>query len=250
MASAIDEIGGRLAALQNALAFACAAAGRDPESVRLIAVSKLQPPSAVACALRLGQCDFGENYAQELRDKAAALQVLPEAASHIFRLRWHFIGPLQRNKVHLVVGRVCLIHSVDSLELIAALAGRVARLREKEPRLTQDCLIQVSLAGEAQKAGCAPVELPALLDAIAEAGGLLRCRGLMCLPPLAEDPEASRPYFRKLRQLAKEVGQRPRAHVELRELSMGMSHDFLVAVAEGATLVRVGTALFGPRTAA
>jgi pyridoxal phosphate enzyme (YggS family) len=240
-----SSVSERLPVVLEALAQACAAAGREVASVRLIAVSKLQPVEAIAEALRLGQRDFGENYAQELRDKSALL----EAAGP----RWHFIGPLQRNKVNLVVGRACLIHSVDSVALVEALNGRVARLNAERPpsapALTQDCLIEVNVGDEAQKAGCAPAELPVLLDAIAAAGGTLRCLGLMCLPPQHEDLEASRPYFRKLRQLLDDAKQMARPHVELRELSMGMSHDFPVAVAEGATLIRVGTALFGARPA-
>lgn len=238
------ELARRLAGVREGLMRACAAAGRDPASVRLVAVSKIQPAAAVAAVLRLGQLDFGENYAQELRDKSALLQA--EGAAP----RWHFIGPLQRNKVPLVVGRAALIHSVDSLALLEALAARVARVREKEPAqaaLVQECLIEVSLAGESQKAGCEPHELPALLDAFANLGGTVRCLGLMCMPPLSDDAEASRPHFRRLRELLGELGQKPRPHVELRELSMGMSHDYPVAIAEGATLVRVGTAIFGAR---
>lgn len=234
----------RLADLQSAIVKACQASSRPAAAVRLIAVSKLQPAAAVAEALRAGQCDFGENYAQELRDKHRELADQPGAAA----LRWHFIGPLQRNKVHLVVGRAALIHSVDSLELIAALAARAGKHAESgtSPGFRQDCLIQVNLAGEEQKAGCPPAELPALLDAFATAAAL-RCRGLMCLPPAVTTPEESRPYFRRLRELRDTHAQTSRPGVELSELSMGMSQDFAVAVSEGATLVRVGTALFGSR---
>lgn len=253
LAAAFDKDGAahglaeRLSALQAAIEGAIKAAGRDTKSVRLVAVSKLQPPAAVALALRLGQTDFGENYAQELRDKHAALLTDPTLAHEIGKLRWHFIGPLQRNKVHLVVGRACLIHSVDNLPLIEAMKSRVLRLRDKTPEATADCLIQVNVAGEAQKAGCTTDALPALLDAIALAGGLLRCRGLMCMPPESADPEASRPYFRRMKELQTLLSKESRPHVELCELSMGMSHDFAVAIAEGATLLRVGTALFGAR---
>lgn len=229
----------RLAAVEAAIAAACQAAGRAREGVRLVAVSKLQPAEAVAAIAAAGQRDFAENYAQELRDKGEALAALG--------LRWHFIGPLQRNKVRLVAGRAALIHSVDSEALVEELAARVGRERTRDPALTQDCLIQVSVAGEAQKAGCDPAELPKLLDAIAAAGGVLRCRGLMCIPPADDDPEAARPHFRRLRALRDEAAQRARPHVALTELSMGMSHDFAIAIAEGATLVRVGTAIFGER---
>jgi pyridoxal phosphate enzyme (YggS family) len=235
----------RLLTLRTAIAQACARSGRPHDAVTLVAVSKLQPLGAITQALHAGQCDFGENYAQELRDKDRELAGDPLRA----QLRWHFIGPLQRNKVHLVVGRAGLIHSVDSRELVLALSARAARHRQTEAPgadFVQDCLVQISLAGEEQKAGCLPAELPALLDAIAESG-TLRCRGLMCMPPAAEDPEAARPYFRRLRELRDEQAAVPRPRVQLHELSMGMSHDYEVAIAEGATLVRVGTALFGAR---
>ena len=239
----MESIAQRLAGLQAQVTAACVASGRSVDSVRLIAVSKLQPVQAMTEVLKLGQLDFGENYAQELRDKAQELQALPEAA----QLRWHFIGPLQRNKAALVVGRASLIHSVDSLSLIAELASRAKRVRVSKPTFCQDCLIQVDLAAEPQKAGCSPEEVPALLDAISGADGLLRCCGLMCIPPAVESAEDARPYFRRLRQLLQELAHQPRPHVELTELSMGMSQDFQVAISEGATLVRVGTALFGAR---
>lgn len=235
----------RLAAIRAGMAAAARRAGRPEDSVRLVAVSKRQPAAAIAEARRAGQLDFGENYPQELRDKQKELAAEPGFSS----LRWHMIGPLQRNKVHMVVGQVALVHSVDRLELIEALAARVLRDREKQPELVVDCLIEVSVAGEAQKAGCTAAELPQLLDAIAEKGGALRARGLMCIPPLADDPEASRPHFRRLAELRAEQAQPScaRPHVELVELSMGMSHDYEVAIAEGATLIRVGTAIFGKR---
>jgi hypothetical protein len=237
----------RLAGLRAAITEACTRAGRDPAGVRLLAVSKLQPAAAVAEALAVGQLEFGENYAQELRDKDAELRALGAEQldpAALGGLRWHFIGHLQRNKVHLVAGRVALIHSVDSLELLAALRARLERDGAR-----QDVLIEVSLAGEQQKAGCPPAEVPALLDAVAASGGALRCRGLMGMPPLSDDAEASRPCFRRLRELRDELSRTSRPHVALDELSMGMSHDFAVAIAEGATIVRIGTALFGPRPA-
>ena len=237
------SIAARLSAIQAGMAAAARRAGRGESSVRLVAVSKRQPAALVAEALQAGQLDFGENYPQELRDKREELVSVPGSSS----LRWHLIGPLQRNKVHMVVGQVALIHSVDRLELIEALAARVLRDREKQPGLCVDCLFEVSVAGEEQKAGCSIAELPQLLDAIAQSGGALRARGLMCIPPLADDPESSRPHFRRLAELLAEQSRIVRPHVELTELSMGMSHDYEVAIAEGATIVRVGTAIFGQR---
>lgn len=230
---------------------ACERSGRPLSAVRLVAVSKHQPVAAIAAALRVGQCDFGENYAQELRDKIHALAADNRLTSEVAQLRWHFIGPLQRNKVNLVVGRVALLHTVDSQGLIEAIAARVDRLRQADPsaaQLAQDCLLQVNVGDEAQKAGCSPAQLPALLDAIAQQEGRLRCVGLMCIPPAAPDPETVRPFFARLRQLREQQAVIARPFVDLRELSMGMSHDYEVAIAEGATLIRVGTALFGPRS--
>lgn len=240
-----EEMGARLLHVRGEVARACARAGRDPAGVTLIAVSKGHPAESVAalCGPDIGQRDFGENYAQELRDKARE-QALAGAG-----LRWHFIGALQRNKARLVVGTAALIHTVDGAPLIEALA---ARARQQGVQVA--CLLEVNLGGEAQKSGCAPGEVAGLLDAIAGEGGALRCQGLMCIPPAPpeglgdeEAAEASRPYFRRLRGILEEAGAAARPHVALRELSMGMSHDYAVAIEEGATLVRVGTAIFGPR---
>lgn len=202
------------------LAEAARAAGRDPKSVTLLAVSKTLPAERVREAIAVGQTLFGENYAQELRDKA---REVPGA-------RWHFIGPLQRNKVKYVVGVAELIHSVDSLALLDEIAGRADKLG-----VVQRCLVQVNIGGEAQKSGCAIAEVPALVQAFA-ARSSVRCEGLMCIPP---EGVAPRPFFENLAQLA--------ATEKLGTLSMGMSADFAEAIAAGATIVRVGSALFGAR---
>jgi PLP dependent protein len=214
------------------LAAAEQAAGRPAGSVRLVAVSKKMPPDDIRAAFDAGQRDFGESYGQELRDKRDALAALPD-------LRWHFIGPLQSNKVKYVAGKVTLVHSVDS----AALLDEIERRGAPQP-----CLVQVNVAGERQKHGVAPDELPGLLDRFA---GMrcARCEGLMLIPALVDDPEAARPSFAALRALRDREAARARPNVELRELSMGMSHDLEVAVAEGATMVRVGSAIFGERGA-
>jgi hypothetical protein len=222
------SIAERLAAVRAEVEAAARAAGRDPALVRIVAVSKLHPAAAAAEAVAAGQRDLGENYAQELRDKARAV-----AGAH-----WHFIGPLQRNKVKYVVGVAALIHTVDNLSLLDEIARRAAA-----HGVTQRCLIQVNVAGEAQKSGCAPDELPPLVDAFRERPAV-RLDGLMCIPPAA-DPEATRPHFRALFALA--TAERARTGLALPELSMGMSADFAVAIAEGATLVRIGTAIFGER---
>ena len=216
------EIAARLAAGKARVAQAAARAGRDPASVRLIAVSKTKPVALVREALAAGQTLFGENYAQELREKSEALGPGVE---------WHFIGALQTNKARMVVGRAALIHTCDRLALARELSKRA-----QGGGLTQRVLLEVNVGREPQKAGALPEQAAALLDQVRALPGL-RCDGLMCIPPASGDP---RPHFRALRELGAGLG--------LAELSMGMSADFEVAIEEGATLVRVGTAIFGERT--
>lgn len=196
-----------------------------PTGVTLVAVSKTRPPEAIREAWAAGQRDFGENYAQEWRAKA-------EALADLDGLRWHFIGGLQTNKVKYLAGRVAFVHTVDRLELAQEISRRWAKAGANAR-----VLIEVDLGGEEQKAGCAPEAVEPLLAAIR---GLpaLEAVGLTCIPPPGDDP---RPHFRALRALRDRVG--------LRELSMGMSGDWPVAVEEGATIVRVGTAIFGERPA-
>jgi len=217
----MSAVGAAIAEVRERLAVAARAAGRDPAQVRLLAVSKTVAAERAREAILAGQLDLGENYAQELRDKA---RLVPGA-------RWHFIGPLQRNKVKYVVGVAALIHSVDSEALGAEIATRAGKLG-----IVQPCLVQVNLGDEAQKSGCAAAGLPALLEAL-RAHPALRIDGLMGIPPALGDP---RPLFAQLRELA--------ARHDLSELSMGMSADYEAAIAEGATWVRVGTAIFGARS--
>ncbi len=196
-----------------------------PPGVTLVAVSKAQPAAAVREAHAAGQRHFGENYVQEWRGKAEALSDLPD-------LLWHFVGSLQTNKVKHLVGRVALVHTVDRLEL----AREISRRSAQEGAVTR-VLVEVNVAGEAGKAGCAPAEAPALVEAVRALPGL-DLRGLMCIPPAEGDP---RPHFRTLRALRDRLG--------LSDLSMGMSGDYPAAIEEGATIVRVGTAIFGERPA-
>jgi pyridoxal phosphate enzyme (YggS family) len=200
-------------------------AGRDPGSVDLLAVSKKQPAARVAEALASGQEDFGENYVQELLPR---LREFPGA-------RWHFIGRLQRNKCKLIAGKVKLIHSVDRAEL----AEEISRAAVREGT-SQDLLLQVNLGSEESKGGIEPPRLSAVLEEIGPLPGI-RVLGLMALPPLSEDPERARPYFKKLKEMRDQS-------LPGGILSMGTSHDFEVAVEEGATLVRVGAAIFGERS--
>ena len=234
-----EHIAARLREVREQIAAAAARAGRPVDSVRLIAVSKKMPAEDVRAALAAGQVDFGENYAQELRDKRAAFEadgptggVLP---------RWHYIGPLQRNKVKFLAGRVALIQSVADIDILDEIERRA-----EAAGADQDCLVQVNIAGEAQKSGAPLSSLPALLDAFARARRA-SCRGLMLIPPLDTDAAQTRRHFAALRELRDREAAVARPRGDLRELSMGMSGDFVEAIAEGATLVRVGTAIFGTR---
>ncbi|MBT8491534.1 MAG: YggS family pyridoxal phosphate-dependent enzyme [Deltaproteobacteria bacterium] len=218
----VDE---RLASLSARIEAAARAAGRDPTTVHLVAVSKRHPASAVIEAADAGQLVFGENFAQEMMAKQDEVG-RPE-------LSWHFIGKLQRNKAKQVVGRAALIHAVDSSRLVDEIGKRAVAAG-----VEQAILIAVNLAGEASKSGVAAGQCAALVDHARATAGV-DCRGLMTMPPLTDDPERVRPHFRRLRELASELG--------LPELSMGTTGDFEVAIAEGATLIRVGTAVFGPR---
>lgn len=216
----------RFASVGDQIADACARAGRDPDAVRLIAVSKRHSVAAIEAAYQLGHREFGENYAQELLDKSGQL-------THLSDLRFRFIGHLQRNKARRLVEAGCTVDTVDSPRLADALAQAVPA-----GSAPLEVLVQVNVAGEAQKSGVAPAELPALVAHI-RAQTTLDLRGLMTVPPAVQDPESSRAHFAALAELAAAHG--------LPELSMGMSHDLSVAVEEGATMVRVGTALFGKR---
>ncbi len=232
--------------VRNRIAEAAARQGRDPRSVRLIAVSKRQPVELIREAYAAGQRDFGENYVQELSLKAQQLADLPE-------LRWHMIGHLQRNKAKLVAQTASVVHAVDSPELAIELAKRVS---DSMPAAKQfsiagqasdgrlPVLVEVNVGGEKQKSGCELEALPFVLGAI-EACSKLRLAGLMTVPPFTQDPADSKPHFEQLAVQRDRYGGVER----LPELSMGMTLDLEYAVAAGATLVRVGTAIFGERSA-
>lgn len=228
-----ESIPGRLAEVRNRIADAAGRANRSPGDVRLIAVSKTHPIDAVRAAADAGQLDFGENKVQE------ALQKIAQSTDT--RLRWHLIGHLQSNKARKAAAAVHAIHAIDSVDLLkkvdqaAAAAGR-----------TVDVLVQVDLALEDTKFGAPEADVPAIFAA-ADACRAARLTGLMLLPPLAENPEEARPWFVRLRGVRDRLRDAGVPADRLRELSMGMSHDFAVAVEEGATMVRVGTAIFGER---
>jgi PLP dependent protein len=218
-----------LAQVRDRIARAAEAASRDPASVRLVAVSKTKPASAIREAYAAGQRDFGENYAQELVEKSEELSDLPE-------LRWHFIGHLQSNKARFVAPIAHLVHTVDS----ASLANELAKRAAKAARDTLDVLVEVNVGGEAQKHGATAGALAEIIAAV-EAAKPLRVRGLMTMPP--HDLEGARRAFEALVSLQATHGGKSK----LPELSMGMSDDLEIAVACGATMVRVGTAIFGAR---
>jgi pyridoxal phosphate enzyme (YggS family) len=223
----------RLSQVRARMAAAAGTAGRDPFSIRLVAVSKTFPAQAVRDAYAAGQRDFGENRVQE------GLQKIRETTD--LTIRWHLLGHLQTNKARKAGPAFAMVQSVDSVELLEKLDAAAS-----DAGAAPELLIQVDLAGEATKFGVAPGEVPRLFDAAAA------CRaatvvGLMTLPPIPDTPEDARPYFRRLRELKDEWLAAGVPASMLRELSMGMSGDFEVAIEEGATIVRVGTAIFGSR---
>lgn len=249
----MSSIETQLSIVKSRIQRACIASGRDVSSVRLIAVSKRMPSEAIREAYAAGQRDFGENYVQELLRKSEDLVDLPD-------LRLHLIGHLQTNKVKSVVRAVSMIQSIDSLRLIDELGKRVLLPAVDESRridLGQDgaqtskvlgprlpVLVEVNVAGEAQKSGCSPDEVENLIEAIERLPQLYAC-GLMTVPPFTDDPKEARPYFDALRALRDRLGGPSR----LPELSMGMTADLEEAISAGATIVRIGTAIFGTRPA-
>ena len=230
----MNAIVGNLAAIRERIAAAAAAAGRRPEDVRLLAVSKTFSADHVRAAYAAGQRDFGENKVQE------ALQKKEETAD--LDIRWHLIGHLQSNKAKKAAPAFAAIHSIDSVDLLR----RVDRAAE-DAGTAPDLYIQVDLAGESTKFGAPEGDVSGIAHAAMECRAA-RLRGLMLLPPWFDDPELARPYFRRLRDMRERLVEEGIDASRVRELSMGMSHDFEVAIQEGATLVRVGTAIFGKRT--
>ncbi|WP_319469256.1 YggS family pyridoxal phosphate-dependent enzyme [uncultured Pseudodesulfovibrio sp.] len=231
MSNKTSELADRAARVREDLADAALRAGRKAEDVTLVAVSKLHPASAIRELAGWGQVDFGENYVQESMAKQEELADLD--------VKWHFIGGLQSNKAKFVAGNFELVHSVDSRKLAQALHKKASSLG-----VVQDILLQVNIAEEVQKSGISVENLPELAESVMEMEGV-RLVGLMTMPPFFNDPEGARPVFARLRELRealeKQLGK-PLPH-----LSMGMTGDFVPAVEEGATLVRIGTRIFGQR---
>ena len=224
----------RLADIRARLAAAAQKSGRRPEEVRLVAISKTHPASIIKQVCQLGATDFGENRVQEAEGKIA--EIGRE------KVRWHLVGHLQANKARRAVNLFDVIHSLDTVDL----ARRLDRLCADEGRASLPVLIQVDLGHEETKSGVEESELTHMVESL---GPLthLKLVGLMTLPPFFDDPEQSRPFFRRLRELRDELKQRGAFADGTGELSMGMTHDFEVAIEEGATMVRIGTAIFGER---
>jgi hypothetical protein len=242
MTAVDDEVAARLGALRQRIAAAAARSGRDPAAVTLVGAAKGQPPERLRAARRAGLVAFGENRVQEAeahrRSLAEPAAAEPASAPAV---EWHLIGPLQSNKAKPAAALFSTVHSLDRLKIARALdraAGELGRVL--------DGFLEVNLAGEGTKAGFPARDLASGVAPIAELRNL-RVVGLMAIPPFPEDPEESRPWFRRLRELGEELAERPEWRGWPGKLSMGMSADFEVAVEEGATHVRVGTALFGER---
>ncbi len=230
----MDDLSTKIQATRDRIRRAAERAGRDPSDVRLVAATKYVEASRVLDAIRVGLTICGENHWQEARAK---MQAVDERGD----VEWHFIGRLQRRKLKWLVGRFTLIHSVESLEQ----AEEIQR-RAHERHTSQSVLLEVNVGGEESKGGFSLDALPSAISQI-DTFPSVCVQGLMTVPPWNPDPERMRPYFQRLKQSAELISSLPLQRVQMRELSMGMSNDFEVAVEEGATLVRVGTALFGAR---
>ncbi len=222
-----------LAKVEENIAQACKRCGRDSKEVTLIAVSKTKPVTMIQEAMECGKREFGENKAQEMKEK---YEVLPKD------IKWHFIGHLQTNKVKYVVGRACLIHSVDSLHLAEAVEAESAK-----KDVISDILIEVNVAEEESKFGLKMEETLNLVENIAKMPHI-RIKGLMTIAPFVENQEENRVVFRKLRELSVDIAKKNIDNVSMSVLSMGMTNDYEVAIEEGATYVRVGTGIFGERS--
>ena len=223
---------GNLKEVEAKIEAACKRAGRDRSEVTLIAVSKTKPVEMLEEAYETGIREFGENKVQEMMDK---YEVMPKD------IHWHMIGHLQRNKVKYLMGKAALIHSVDSLRLAEEISAQSVK-----HEVTTDILIEVNIAGEETKFGTDREEAIALVEAAAKLPNIHIC-GLMTIAPFVENPEDNRKYFQQIRQLSVDIKEKNIDNVDMRILSMGMTGDYEVAIEEGATMVRVGTGIFGAR---
>ncbi len=232
MTTTTATIATRLEAVRERIAAACERAGRDPAEITIVGVTKTHPVEAVEEALAAGQADLGENRAQELVPKAE------QAAAMGLEPRWHFIGGLQRNKVRQVLPHIAVLHSLDSVRLANEIEKRAEQGGSPDPDVPLPCYLEVNVGGEASKQGVEAAGVGELLSGVADLRHV-EVVGLMTVAPQVDDPEQVRPLFRELRELARAHG--------LAELSMGMTEDYEVAIEEGATVVRLGRVIFGPR---
>lgn len=232
MTDLIANIATNYLSVQKQVAAAARRCGRDREAITIVCAAKTKGPESIRAVIAAGATDIGENYVQEAQQKIAAVAT---------PVRWHLIGHLQRNKARVAVGLFTLIHSLDSV----ALAQELHRQGEKHGIIVRT-LIEVNLGEEASKSGIAPQQLDSLLEAVSQLSHV-RIEGLMTVPPPGPTPEASRPYFRRLAALRDHHTQLSAPNIDLRELSMGMTDDYAVAIEEGATIVRIGRAIFGAR---
>lgn len=241
MAAEAAETGGmreRLAAIQQRMAAACLRSGRAVSEVTLVGVTKTFPPEAIGRGIEAGLRVLGENRVQEAAEKIPALQEM----TALHRVEWHLIGHLQSNKVRRAIELFDVIHSVDSLKLAERISLICGEMGRKMP-----IMLEVNLGGEESKVGAPEIEALTLCKIIQSLPNL-ELRGLMTVPPFLDDPEEIRPYFRRLRELRDEAIRHGLVGPRFKDLSMGMSHDFEVAIEEGATFVRIGTAIFGARS--
>lgn len=234
----MGTIAQNLEAVKKRIQAAATKAGRDASSIKLVAVSKTKSVEDIAQVIAAGHFIFGENYAQELKEKYEQLKTSYESRVTSDDIEWHFIGHLQKNKAKIVAPIASWIETIDSLELAGAINKRATR--------QVSCLIEVNIGGEDTKSGAAAADVQTIVRGFANFRNL-KLKGLMIIPPYNPDPEFGRPYFKKVASMLRELNSMKLTADPLTGLSMGMSHDFEVAIEEGATIIRVGTAIFGER---
>lgn len=238
-----EQIANNLDAIRERIKAAALKAGRNPEDITLIAVSKLNPAESVLAAIEHGQTDFGENWVKEMLEKQAEVEKSLSEVSYGTpgEIKWHFIGHLQTNKVKQLIGKTVLIHSVDSVKLATFIDNE-----SKKKDTVTDILLEINIGDEESKYGIGPNDAVKFADSLKDLKNI-RIRGLMTVAPICDDPEANRPYFKKMRELFVDIKSKNYDNISMDILSMGMTLDFETAIEEGATHVRVGTGIFGAR---
>ena len=238
-----EQIANNLDAIRERIKAAALKAGRNPEDITLIAVSKLNPAESVLAVIEHGQTDFGENWVKEMLEKQAEVEKSLSEVSYATsgEIKWHFIGHLQTNKVKQLIGKTVLIHSVDSVKLATFIDNE-----SKKKDTVTDILLEINIGDEESKYGIGPNDAVKFADSLKDLKNI-RIRGLMTVAPICDDPEANRPYFKKMRELFVDIKSKNYDNISMDILSMGMTLDFETAIEEGATHVRVGTGIFGAR---